>query len=326
MIIVKTPYRLPLAGGGTDHEFYYKKKNGLLISATFDQYIYCLITKRKIDKKILVQTTNSQFSNNLKKLKHEIIREVLKYFKIKNQIQIGTFATVPTSSGLGSSSSLIVGLINGISKILKKKYTKKRISEIAYYIERKILKYEGGWQDQIISSFGGINKISINKKGKFRVKKLNIPRNKINVIQNKLILVFTDETRNSSRIIKKQKLKIKNSIKIYDKLKKFVLPLERCLFQGNYSQLGKIFHQHWLIKKKLSNQISNSFLDNFYLKLLKNKDFIGGKIIGAGGGGFFLMVTKNRFKSEKFLKKNNFKFMRVNFDFNGSSIIKDSYL
>jgi len=132
MIIVKTPYRLPLAGGGTDHEFYYKKKNGLLISATFDQYIYCLICKRKIDKKILVQTTNSQFSKNLKELKHEIIREVLRYFKIKNQIQIGTFATVPTSAGLGSSSSLIVGLIKGISKILKIRYSKKKITKVEY--------------------------------------------------------------------------------------------------------------------------------------------------------------------------------------------------
>ena len=156
MIINRTPYRIPLAGGGTDHKFYYKKNGGLLLSATFNQYVYTLITERKIDTKILVQTTSAAFSKNVNKVKHPIIKAVLNYFKIKNKIQIGTFATVPTSSGLGSSSSLVVSLIKSISKLKKIKLSNKRISEIAFNIERKKLGLVGGLQDQIIASIGGI--------------------------------------------------------------------------------------------------------------------------------------------------------------------------
>ena len=313
MIINRTPYRIPLAGGGTDHKFYYKKKGGLLLSATFNQYVYTLITERKIDTKILVQTTSSAFSKNVNNVKHPIIKAVLNYFKIKNKIQIGTFATVPTSSGLGSSSSLVVSLIKSISKLKKIKLSNKRISEIAFYIEREKLGFIGGLQDQIIASFGGILKIKINKNGTFQTSKLKVSKKNLHKIEKHLILVFTEEIRNSSKVIKKQSKNLKNTHIIYSELKKLVTPTEKAIKTGNYLELGKIFHQHWGLKKKLSSNISSSFLDKIYIKLMKNNNFVGGKIIGAGGGGFFLMVTKNKRESEIFLKKNKLKFIDLEF-------------
>ena len=163
MIITRTPYRIPLAGGGTDLDFYYKKRGGLFISATFNQFVFAIILRRQIDDKVLIQTTDTQFARSTNQVKHGIIREILKFFKIKNKIQVGTFATLPTSSGLGSSSSLIVGIIFGLSKMLRIKLSKKKIAKIAIFIERKKLKFQGGWQDQIISSYGGINKIKISE-------------------------------------------------------------------------------------------------------------------------------------------------------------------
>ncbi len=121
MIITRTAFRIPLAGGGTDLDFYYRRRGGKLISSTFNQFVFVLLADRPIDNKILVQTTTTQFSNDINKVKHEIIREVLKFFNIKKKIQIGTFSTLPTSSGLGSSSALIVGLIKAISTFKKKK-------------------------------------------------------------------------------------------------------------------------------------------------------------------------------------------------------------
>ena len=206
MIITRTPYRIPLAGGGTDLDFYYKKRGGLFISATFNQFVFAIILRRQIDDKVLIQTTDTQFARNTNQVKHGIIREILKFFKIKNKIQVGTFATLPTSSGLGSSSSLIVGIIFGLSKMLRIKLSKKKIAKIAIFIERKKLKLQGGWQDQIISSYGGINKIKISKKGQFTVQKINIKKKILNKLERKLILVFTNETRDSSRIIANQKL------------------------------------------------------------------------------------------------------------------------
>ena len=322
MIIVRTPYRIPLAGGGTDHSFYYKKRNGSLITASFNQYVYCLIQKRQLDNKILIQTTITQFTTAAKKIEHPIIREVLKFFKIKNGIQVGTFATVPTQSGLGSSSSLIVGLIKGITHIYNKKLSKKKIYKIAFKIERKILKMQGGWQDQIISTYGGLRKININKKGKIDIKQIKLKNKTIKTLENKMILVFTGETRSSSKIVKSQKKNLKSTIAIYDKLKKFVKPMEEAIKKGNYKK-RKLFHEHWLMKKNISKDISNSYLDKFYLKLLKDKNFIGGKIIGAGGGGFFLMVTKNLNNSEKFLKREKLDFTRLKFDLSGSKIVKN---
>ena len=180
MIITRTPYRIPLAGGGTDLDFYYKKRGGLLISATFNQFVFTILLRRPIDDKILIQTTDTQFARNTNQIKHKIIREVLRFFKIKNRIQIGTFTTLPTSSGLGSSSALIVGIIFGLSKMLGVKLSKKEIAKAAFFIERKKLKHHGGWQDQIISSYGGINKIKILKNGKFTVHKINIKKKILN--------------------------------------------------------------------------------------------------------------------------------------------------
>ena len=321
MIITRTPYRIPLAGGGTDLDFYYKKRGGSLISATFNQYVFTILLRRQIDDKILIQTTNTQFTENTKRIKHPIIKEILKFFKIKNKFQVGTFSTLPTRAGLGSSSSLIVGIVFGLAKILKIKLTKKKIAQIAFLIERKKLKYQGGWQDQIISSYGGINKINISKSGKFVVKKINIKKKILNRLENKLVLVFTKETRDSTGIISSQKIMRGKNIKNYDKIKSYVKIMEKALKKGDYKKIGEIFHDHWKTKRKLSNSISNSKLDNIYLNLLKEKSFIGGKLIGAGGGGFFLMVTKNISSSIKYLKLKKINFTTLKFVQSGASKI-----
>ena len=164
MIIVRSPFRLPIAGGGTDLDFYYKKKGGDLISATIDQYIYILISKRPLDKKILIQNTETQFANNIKVVKNKLFKEVLKQLGLKKGIQIANISTLPTQSGLGSSSTLIVGLIKGLLQMKNLRINKNKLAKFAYKIERKKLKFDGGWQDQIIASYGGIQRIKINKK------------------------------------------------------------------------------------------------------------------------------------------------------------------
>ena len=159
------------------------KKGGKLISGSFNQYIYIMLSKRPLDRKILVQTTDTQFSNSLKKVKHDLIRVALEHFKIKDSYQVGTFSTLPTRSGLGSSSTLMVGLLKGLSFMKKISLTKNKLASLAFKLERKKLKLEGGWQDQIISSFGGVQKIDINKKGKFKVRKLNIKNENLRKVE-----------------------------------------------------------------------------------------------------------------------------------------------
>ena len=320
MIICRTPYRIPLAGGGTDHSFYYKYRTGLFITATFDQYIYTAITKRQIDNKILIQTTDTQFCNDLKNVKHEIIKSVLKYFDIKNKIHITSFATIPTQSGVGSSSALIVGLVNSLCEYKKIKISKDDLMRIAFKIERKILKYKGGYQDQIASAFGGFRKVSISKKGKIKIKEIKINKNKIDLLNKKMILVFTNETRDSSKVIKSQEINKKKILQYYDKIKSYVGPMEKALKNGDYKTIGKIFDDHWNLKKKLTPQMSNVRVNKIYSQLKKDQNIIGGKLIGAGGGGFYLCITKNQNKSINFLKKNKLNFIKINFENKGSKI------
>ena len=321
MLLSKTPFRIPLAGGGTDLDFYYKKKGGFLISTSIAEYMYTYVIPRPFDSKSLIQTTDTQFVDNNYEIENEIIRETLKYFKIKDKIHVGCFSTMPTRTGIGSSSSLIVGLIVVISKLKKIVLKNKQIFKLAYKIEREILGQDGGWQDQIMATMGGVRKILIDKNGKIKSQKININKKTLNKFQNRLLLVFTKEVRDSYKIIKSQRDNGSQTLEKYDLIKKLAISFESLLKNEKFNSIGKLFHDHWQIKKKISSRISNNHLDNIYLNLMKHQSFKGGKIIGAGGGGFFLMLTKSKKESENYLKKNNFLFKNLFFEDNGSMLI-----
>lgn len=326
MITSRTPYRIPFAGGGTDIDFYYKKNGGLLISAAINQYAYSLIKERELDSKILIQTTSTEFTNNVNQIKNKFIKAILRYFKIKNSMQVATFSTLPTKSGLGSSSSITVGLLKSLFFRKKSQVSQTRLAKEAFVLERKILKLDGGLQDQIVASFGGIIKIKISKKGKFKVTKLKISKRNKKIIEKNLILIFTKEIRDSNQIIESQRKNINknNIIDTYTKIKKMVSPMEHALVGANIKKIGKIFDDHWKIKKNLSDDISNDFLNRFYAKLMKTNLFYGGKIIGAGGGGFFLMAIKNKKKVFNYVKKKKINYIKIKFDYKGSTILKNN--
>ena len=321
MILYKTPFRIPLAGGGTDIDFYYKKRGGFLISAAISEYVYTYIAPRPFDTRSLIQTTDTQFVNNNYEIENEIVRETLKYFKIKDKLHIGNFSSLPTGAGLGSSSSVIVGLIKTISKFKKIRFTNNKIIKLAYKIEREILGSDGGWQDQIMATLGGFRKISINKSGKIKSEKINISNKTLNEFQNTLLMVYTKGTRDSSKIVKSQRIDATQILKKYDLIKNLANSFESLIKRKKFISIGKLFHEHWQIKRKLSSMITNNYLDNLYLNLMKHRNFTGGKIIGAGGGGFFLMSTKSKKESIKYLKKNKFLFANLIFEHSGSTLI-----
>lgn len=218
-----------------------------------------------------------------------------------------------------------MGLVNGILKLLNnKKKNKKEIAKIAFKIERIHLGLKGGWQDQIMATFGGLNKVRIKKNGQFNVQKINIKKKILKKLEKHFFLVYTDKTRSSSRIINSQQKNIKNTLNIYDRIKNLVLEFEKALKKGNFIQIGKIFNEQWHLKKKLTPNISSSNINKFYDKLMSSKNFVGGKLIGAGGGGFFLMVSRRPKESANFLKKYKFNFLKFRFTSNGTSQIVNS--
>tara|TARA_B100000700_G_scaffold330298_1_gene455806 strand:- start:3618 stop:4592 length:975 start_codon:yes stop_codon:yes gene_type:complete len=323
MIISKTPFRIPVAGGGTDLDFYYKKRGGIFYSLAINQYVYVFLKERNLDKNYLIQTTSTQFAKQLNKIDHSLIKETLRYFKITEPVHVGVYATVPTLTGLGSSSSLVVGLINCIIKLKKLKISDKKIILTAYKIEREICGYNGGWQDQIISQSGGFVKVNISKKGKLNIKKLKENKSLKSMVNNNFMLVYTRHKRDSSKIIQSQKKNLKSVIKQYDLIKPLTDEIPKILKRKNTNLMAEVFKRHWLIKKKLSNQMSNKQINRLYDFLIRKCNFLGGKLIGAGGGGFFLMITQNKKKTIKLLKKNSINYLNFKIENKGSRVIKD---
>jgi D-glycero-alpha-D-manno-heptose-7-phosphate kinase len=321
MIISKTPYRLPLSGGGTDIKFYYSKNNSEFISSSINEYVYVLLSHRKIDNNFLIQTTSTQFSTSLSDINHDLIRETLKYFKISEKLHIGTYSTVPTRTGLGTSSAMVVGLINCINKFKNFKLNKKKIYEIAYKIERNICRIQGGWQDQIVSTYGGAIHARITRKEKIFIKKFRFSNNLKKIINNNFILVYTNTKRDSSEVIKSQFKNQNNSIKFYDQIKLLNKKMVDFVKDNNIEQIGKLFSNHWNIKKKLSNKMTDAILESFYKKLEKNISILGSKLIGAGGGGFFLICVKNKKNVIQVLKSKKINFLDLRYESKGSLIL-----
>lgn len=324
MIISRSPLRISLGGGGTDLPSYYKKRGGFLISGAINKYVYISVAPT-FNKKFILKYSRLEAADNIKRISHPIFREIFNYFKIKKGINVSSHADVPAGTGLGSSGAFTVGVIRAILKLYEKKLTKRQIAELAFYIENNKLKEPVGKQDQYASAFGGINSYNFTSKGVVKVKKLNISRQVTKQFCNNLLLFFTGYTRKSYKILKDQNNKTKKldkeMIKNLDQIKEFGQISKEVIEKKKFSQYGLILDEHWKLKKKRSSSISNKKIDYLY-DFAKDNGALGGKIIGAGGGGFFLFYTeKPKYLKKKLEKKLDF--MNFDFDYEGSKILTE---
>ncbi len=327
MIISKTPFRISFVGGGTDIPSYFKKNGGQVLVTTIDKFSYHLIKvpihKRNHNYNISYSKINN--ANKINNIKHPVIREILKIYKI-NKIDIHHDSDLPGQSGLGTSSAFGVGLLNCICKLKKIKKSKLQIAEEIIDIERNILKEKGGFQDQISASYGGFNKIVFKKNGKFKVKKINIKKKYLKELQNRILITLIPRKYFS---YDHSVAKILNQSKVNKEMKKIhelSIKAERYLLKGNISTFARIVDESWNIKSKFKNT-SNKRVDEFY-KLIKKHNYIdGGKLLGAGGGGYFMLIAKkNRVsKLKDFLKKKNFSTISPMFSKEGSKIIYEQF-
>jgi D-glycero-alpha-D-manno-heptose-7-phosphate kinase len=320
-VIIKTPLRIALGGGGTDLPFYSKERGGFLITAAIDEYISVSMASRPLDEQILVQTTSVQFANNINDVKNDLIRETLRYFKRTRAIQVATFSTLPTGIGLGSSSSMIVGIVNAISTLNGQPLAPIELAYTSWIIEREILGFAGGIQDQYIAALGGIQILIVEKNGKVLAESLNIKEEIIVELEHRLVLVYSGKKHDSRKIVKSQEIDFEHKIGIYDAIKEIGVQSVDLFRKGDVQGLGEVMDEHWKLKKQLSKNISNSYLDDQYIQL-KEIGAWGGKLVGAGGGGFFLMVVTGNVK--EYLKKISelgFQVLDWSFDNEGSHVI-----
>ena len=296
MIAIKSPLRITIAGGGTDLPWWYKKNGGLVISSSINKFVNIVGFERNFDKKIFLSYSRIEVCNKIKEIKNEIIKTCFEKFKINSSIEIHSISEVPGGSGLGSSGAFTASLIKFLAEYKKIKMSRQQIANMACDIEMKSLRRSSGKQDSFISVFGGFQEIKISKKGIVKINKLNITKKNIRKFKESTLTYFTGTTRDSEIILKSQKknfVKDSDKKKIFSKIAGLTRHLKKSLLHGDIREIGKLFHKHWLYKKKMTPLMSNNFIDKVYSFARKN-GALGGKVIGAGGGGFILLIVDKR--------------------------------
>ena len=317
MIISKTPYRISFFGGGSDYPSWYNKYQGSVLSTTIDKHIYitCRTLPKFFDHRFRLVWSKIENVKSINQIKHPIVKNLLKYFNIKQGLEIHYDGDLPAFSGMGSSSAFTVGLVNVLCRQLNKEISNKEIAKIAIYFEQKIMRETVGSQDQLATSIGGFNKIFFKKKNKFEIINIKNKKNTDNLkkLENNLLLIYTGKKRIAQNVAKKYSNKLISVNKKYiDLMIQHVLEGEKILNGNNIDDFGKLLHSAWLTKKKLSSSISNPKIDQIYEYMI-SKGALGGKLLGAGGGGFLLFYMKKNLQ-KSFLKKNK-KLVEIPFKF-----------
>lgn len=323
MIISRTPLRLSIGGGGTDLPFFYREEGGSLVTATMDKYIYCTV-KDRFEEDLRLSYSRNEIVRGLNELENDRAREVLKEGDVKNHAEITTTADAPSGSGLGSSGAFTVGLLNAVKNFNGDQFSNKKLAEEAFDIEHNRLGYPCGKQDQYAAAFGGIVHLKIDKEGKTTVSPLNIDKNTVESLEKNIQLFYTGQLRDSSEILEEQKEEVLSKEKKMEKMrliKGIGKEIRQELEAGNTDKFGELLHKHWNIKKKFTEKMSNNKIDEAYNKALK-EGAIGGKIMGAGGGGFFMFyVNSNREEFREEMEEFGLRHMDFSFDWDGTKVI-----
>ena len=294
MIITRTPFRISFFGGGTDYPVWYRDNGGSVLSTTINRYchISCRYLPPFFNFKYLLRYYLREEAQDISEIKHPSIRECLKFLKINKGIEMVHPGDVPARSGIGSSSAFTVGLLNALYALTGKMITKRQLALRAINVEQNLLKENVGSQDQVAAAFGGFNKIELGGDNEFFVHPITISQEKIDYLQRCLMFFFTGLSRNASTIAGEQ---IKNTVQKNKELKDMRNMVDDAInvLDGNidnYNDFGKLLHETWKIKRSLSSAVSSSKIDEIY-RVAQNAGAIGGKICGAGGGGFMLLFA-----------------------------------
>jgi D-glycero-alpha-D-manno-heptose-7-phosphate kinase len=326
MIISKTPYRISFFGGGSDYPEWYNKFGGEVISSTINKYLY--ISCRELPDffihKYRVVYSKIEEVKKITDIKHKVVKLALLEKRIKNNLEVHYDGDIPSRSGMGSSSSFVVGLLNALNEFNNKKLNKLSLAAESINFEQKILKECVGSQDQVACAFGGFNSIAFNKGGSFKISKIDNSKKFQKKLINNLVLLYTGKQRTAEVIAKKFVDKI--ATKKYRELRSILECVSLAKDMINKMQIkefGLLLDESWKMKKKLHKNVSNYEIDNCY-NLAKKNGALGGKILGAGGGGCFLFFVPIE-KRDFFLKKMNF-LTNIPFQFedSGSQIIFNS--
>jgi len=321
MIITKAPFRISFAGGGSDLASYYKKYGGAVVSTTIDKYIYLSMHPYFFENGYILKYSKTEQVDGIDKIEHSIIREVFRKYNIKG-VDFNSSSDIPSGTGLGSSSAFTCALIQLCNAYTEKYITKEEIAAEACHIEIDVLGGPIGKQDQYACACGGLSFIEFESDGEVIVERLFLPYEGYRKLAKNLMLFYTGKSRSAGTILSEQKKNIDDGKKVENlhKMVKLARLLKKELLNNNIDALGEILHQGWIYKKELAVGISENAIDNYYEIAIKN-GAEGGKLLGAGGGGFLLFYVKEENHSRLRRAMSEIKEMPFTFDNKGTSII-----
>ena len=325
MILSRAPMRITLGGGGTDLKSYYSKHGGFLIAGAIDRYCTILANKRFYDS-IRLSYSKMEVKDSVAEIEHPIFRAALEFMGISKGIELHSTADAPAGSGLGASSSFTVALLNALHIYKKDFVTQTQLAEEACHIEIDVLGEPIGKQDQYIAAHGGLTCLTFETNGDVLVEPLRITDEAIDQIESNILYFFTGKERSASEILSEQDAKSKQDdpamIQNLHQIKEIGLETRKHLENGRVKMLGELLHAHWEAKKKRSGNMSDPFMDECY-EVAREKGAGGGKLIGAGGGGFFMFYCENSHKPRliEAMQEMGLRWERFHFDFNGAKIL-----
>jgi D-glycero-alpha-D-manno-heptose-7-phosphate kinase len=327
MIITRSPLRISLGGGGTDLPSYYNQYEGFLIAAAIDKYVYITLHDT-FKKEIIINYSKTEHVLKIEEIQHPIVREALKLLDIRSEkFELTSMADIPAGTGLGSSGSFTCALLKALHTYNKTFIKPDNLAEEACHIELGILGEPVGKQDQYISAFGGLNCFTFCKDNRVITKELKISEETFYNLEDNLLLFFTGYSRSSSTVLREQDEKSKQQDSAMIDNLHFVKDLgyksKKAFEQGDLEEFAKIMNDHWEFKKQRSDVMSNNRINNWYESALKN-GALGGKLIGAGGGGFLMFYTDNSKKLRHVMNHEGLQEVRFRFDFEGSKVVASS--
>ncbi len=319
MIITRTPFRISFVGGGSDIREFYRHTPGIVISTAINKYMYITV-KRRFEDTFRISYHKTEIVERIEDIQHPIVREALKLAGINCGLEITSIGDIPAGTGLGSSSSFTVGLLNALFALNGKLKSAEELARLACKIEIDILKEPIGKQDQYIAAYGGMRRIQFNQDETVFVDMVLHKTDVIRKLGENLLMFYTGGKRSASPILSEQKKNCSDNMSYLEKIRDLTYEFYDCLTNGNdISRVGRLLHKNWRLKKRLAHNISNNRLDALYQKAL-SAGAVGGKLLGAGGDGFLLFYAEGPHRN-RIKKALGLRYVPFEFEPEGSKII-----
>jgi len=323
MIITRTPLRISIGGGGTDLPSYYCEHGGFVISAAISRYVYITL-HRTFQKNFILKYSQLETTDDIASIRHPIVREAFQIHRMEPQLEMARMADIPAGTGLGSSGAFNVGLLRAIYAYKREHITTQALAEEACRIELELLREPIGKQDQYIAAFGGLICMDYAKDGAVSVSPLKISTETLHDLEDNLLMFFTGYSRSASAVLQDQKTRTEKSdasmIENLHRTKQLGFDIRAALEAGRTDEFARLMHEHWLHKKKRSAAISNDQISAWY-DLAYGRGALGGKLIGAGGGGFLLFYAGDRVALRRAMAQQGLEEVRFSFDHEGSKVM-----